>query len=133
MSQKEYLFSFERLQAWKQARHFVTDIYSITDFFPKREWYGLVNQLRRAAVSVAANLAEGSSRTSLKDQARFTQYSFSSLMEVLSHLYIAGDLDYINDGVLKEMKNQIHTLSNMINALRKSQLKRFNSSTFQPK
>ena len=68
---KEYLFSFEKLEAWVLAKEFVLNIYKLTKRFPKEERYGFVSQLNRAAVSIASNLAEGSARKSSKDKASF--------------------------------------------------------------
>ena len=93
---QEYRYSFEKLRVWQNARKFVLDVYKITNNFPSHEKFGLVDQIRRAVVSVPANIAEGSSRLSAKDQAHFKNIAYSSLMEVLSHFYLALDLNYIN-------------------------------------
>ena len=78
--QKKYRYSFEKLRVWQNARKFVLDVYKITNNFPAHEKFGLVDQIRRAVVSVPANIAEGSSRLSAKDQAHFTNIAYSSLM-----------------------------------------------------
>ena len=75
-----HTYSFEKLEVWKEARELVVWIYSITKEYPSEEKFGLVTQLRRAAVSVVSNLAEGSSRKSAKDQAHFSQIAYSSLL-----------------------------------------------------
>ncbi len=80
--------------------------------------------MRRAAISVSSNIAEGTSRSSYKDQAHFSQIAFSSLMELLSQLILAKDLKYINEFTYKETRELIEELSRQINALRKSQLNR---------
>ena len=116
-----YYFSFEKLEVWNKSRAFVSDIYTISKKFPDEEKFGLTNQVRRAAVSVSANIAEGVSRISKKDQANFSQFSFSSLMEVLSHLYIAHDQGYIEQEDMATFKKQIVQLSKMLSGLRKSQ------------
>ena len=118
----DHQYSFEKLRVWQDAREFVSFIYKITNTFPQEEKFGLTNQIRRAGVSIAANLAEGSSRVSSKDQAHFTHISYSSLMEVLSHIYIASDLGFIEDEPFKEIKKKIFILSRQLAALRKSQL-----------
>lgn len=118
----EYQFAFEKLRVWQNTREMVVIIYKITNTFPKEERYCLVDQIRRAVISVASNLAEGSSRNSSKDQAHFTTLSYSSLMEVLNQLYIACDLNYISKETLTDLKNKISEISNQLNALRKSQL-----------
>jgi four helix bundle protein len=78
-----YTFPFEKLEAWQDAKKLVIDIYATTKIFPDAEKFGLINQINRAAVSVASNLAEGSSRTSLKDQAYFSQLAYSSLSDFI--------------------------------------------------
>ena len=120
----EYLFPYERLQTWQDARTLVKSVYELTGTFPGAEKFGLVSQLNRAAVSVASNLAEGTSRTSMKDQGHFSQLAFSSLMEVACQLTLASDLGYLTQYDLSNIKNDISTLANKINALRNSQLRR---------
>ena len=120
----EYLFPYERLQTWQDARTLVKSVYELTGTFPGAEKFGLVSQLNRAAVSVASNLAEGTSRTSMKDQGHFSQLAFSSLMEVACQLTLASALGYLTQYDLSNIKNDISTLANKINALRNSQLRR---------
>ena len=124
MNKLNYKYSFERLNVWQEARRFVTRIYKITQNFPDVEKFGLTNQIRRASVSIPANIAEGTSRNSKKDQAHFTNISYGSLMEVLSHLYISLDLNFITQEDFNTLKIKIYDLSNQINALHKSQLNR---------
>jgi len=121
-----YQLGFEKLVVWKEARLFISKIYEITKGFTFDEKYGLTNQIRRAAVSVSGNIAEGSSRTSPKDQAHFTQLAYGSLIEVLSHLYVALDLSYLTSEDFEEVRLNVYKLSNQLNALRKAQLKRLN-------
>ena len=75
-------YSFEKLEVWQLARKFVINIYKLTEKFPSSEKYGIIDQLKRAAVSVLTNLAEGSGRNTDKDKAYFTQLAFSSLYGV---------------------------------------------------
>ncbi|WGK63984.1 four helix bundle protein [Croceiramulus getboli] len=79
-----YEFSFEKLEVWSDAKDLVKQIYTQTKKFPDDEKFSLTSQLRRAAVSVGSNLAEGTSRRSKKDQAHFSNLAYSSLMEVLN-------------------------------------------------
>lgn len=72
-------------------------IYKITTTFPVSERFGLISQLRRASASICSNIAEGSARTTNKDQARFTTISFSSAVEVLNQLIISKELDFISE------------------------------------
>ena len=99
------------------------EIYSITNNYPEEEKYGLVSQLRRAALSIPTNLAEGSTRSTKKDQANFTTISYGSLMEVLNLLILSLDLGYINKDIYDDLRCQISMISNKLNALRKAQLK----------
>lgn len=121
-----YQFSFEKLEVWQLARKLTTDIYKDTVKFPKEEKYLLISQLRRAAVSVASNLAEGSTRIKPKDKAHFTTMAYSSLMEVFNQLVIAEDLGYLVEGDLIKYRKQIQTLSVKLSNLKTSQLKGMN-------
>lgn len=96
-------------------------IYSVTGKFPNEEKFGLTNQLRRAAISVASNLAEGTSRRTNKDKAYFTTIAFSSLMEVLNQIIIARELHFLKTEKYVEIRNMIEKIANKLNALRKSQ------------
>ena len=89
-------FPFEKLQVWQKSRILVAEIYQITKSFPKEETYGLTNQVRRAIVSVPSNLAEGCTRKTKNERARFTTIAYSSLMETINQMILAKDLSYIN-------------------------------------
>ncbi len=90
-------FNFEKLIVWQEARQLVKEIYRITAKFPKEETFGLTNQIRRAAVSIVLNLAEGANRSSKKEKIRFYEMSHTSIDEVVSCFYIALDLDYVSE------------------------------------
>lgn len=122
--EKRYLFSFEKLEVWQLAKELVIGIYKISKNFPVSEQYGLTSQITRAAISVASNLAEGSSRMSRKDQAHFSQIAYSSLMEVACQLNIAKELGFINEEKYVELHQSIVILSSKINALSRSQKER---------
>jgi four helix bundle protein len=100
----------------------VKDIYKITINYPDEEKFGIVSQLRRAAVSISSNLAEGSSRISYKDKAHFTQISFGSLMELLCQMIISEELGYIDEKQLLKIREKIEEISNKLNSLRNYQL-----------
>lgn len=117
-----YMFSFERLETWQLSKEFVIQIYNITSKFPSNEKFGLVSQINRAAVSVPSNLAEGTSRTSSKDQAHFSQLAFSSLMEVICQLTIAYELKFIDQDDYSNIRKFAEEISNKINSLRNYQL-----------
>jgi four helix bundle protein len=121
---KDYLFPFEKLEVWQLAKELSIAIYSISKKFPSNELYGLTSQINRAAISVASNLAEGSSRTSQKDQAYFSQLAYSSLMEVACQLSIAQELGFVDKEEYAEIRQHIEGLSRKINALHRSQKER---------
>ena len=118
------MFSFEKLSVWNKSRELNKKIYSTTLSFPKAEQFGLTSQLRRASISVTLNIAEGTSRFSGKEQARFTEIAFSSLMEVLSASLIANDLEYLTENDLTDIRELIKEISKMLSGLRKTQLQR---------
>jgi len=117
-----FSYSFEKLGAWQQARVLVTKIYQVTKSYPPEEKYGIVNQMRRAAISVCSNLAEGSSRKTVKDQALFYNISFSSLMELLNQLIISVDLGWLQKDSFLEVRTEIERIAYKINALRNSRI-----------
>lgn len=116
------LFSFEKLEAYQLARQLCASIYETSKAFPQFEKFGLSDQIRRAAVSVASNLAEGTGKHTAKEKAHYTGISFSSLMEVLCQLQIALDLNYIKSGNYLEIRELIEKLSAYLSNLRKAQL-----------
>jgi four helix bundle protein len=121
-------FAFEKLEVWQDARELVVSVYRHSRGFPKAEIYGMTSQLNRACVSVANNLAEGTGRASLKDQAHFSSQAFGSLMETASDLIIATDLGFISAEPAGTLLDQAYDLSVRIHNLRESQLRRGQSS-----
>jgi len=94
----------------------------VTSNFPDSERFGLTSQLRRAAVSVCSNIAEGSARKTQKDKARFTTIAFSSAVEVLNQLIIAKELSFITEDEYKSSKEKLESITNKLNSLRKHQI-----------
>jgi four helix bundle protein len=121
-----YTYSFEKLNVWQLAKNLVVKIYNITSKFPAEEKFGLVSQLRRAAVSICSNLAEGSGRSTPKDQANFYNNAYSSLVEVLNQLLISYELNWLTQTDLNEVRTDIELISSKINSLRKATLKKTN-------
>ena len=114
------LYSFEKLGVWQEARSFSVSIYKITAKFPQEEKFGLVSQLRRGTISIASNIAEGSARTSHKDQANFYQIAYSSALEVLNQLIISCDLGFISNEDLVILRDKIESISFKLNSLWRS-------------
>ena len=115
-----FKFPFEKLEVWKKSIDLATTIYKLTSTFPKTEMYGLSSQIQRAAVSVSSNIAEGSVRFSAKEQVRFYEVAFGSLMEVISQTILAKKLNYISDENFVEIRSLTEEISRMLNALSKS-------------
>ena len=114
------VYSFEKLNVWQEAKKLVGEVYHLLDSFPKFEKYALCDQIRRAIVSVPSNIAEGSGRKSLKEQIRFLEISYGSLMETYNQLLIAIDLTYITEESVEAIKPSIDAVAKMINGLSNS-------------
>lgn len=117
-------YPFEKLCVWQSARDLSKAVYLMTGKFPQRELYGLISQCNRAAISVAANLAEGSSRRSRKDQAHFSEIAYGSLMELACLLILSRDLGILPDASEQDLRSSIEQLSPQLNALHRSQRSR---------
>jgi len=109
--------SFEELTIWQEARKFTNRIYSLTKRFPKEELYGLTSQIRRASVSIMSNIAEGFNRRSKKEFISFLIISRASAFEVQNDLYIALDLNYINEEDFQVNYNHTKKIAMSINKL----------------
>lgn len=107
-----------RLDAWKESMALVKAIYKTTQGFPREEVYGLTQQIRRAAVSVPSNLAEGAARTSRKEFSQFISIAKGSLSELETQLLIAADLQYIDRDSL--IFPQVEKVSRLLAGLHKS-------------
>jgi four helix bundle protein len=105
------------LDVWNKSIEMVTGIYKLTRNFPKEELYGLTNQVRRAAVSVPSNIAEGSGRNSSREFLQFLYYSKGSLMELETQIIIAHNLNYLNNEQKQEMDIILTDISKMLSKL----------------
>lgn len=111
---------YKDLKVWKKSIDLVEHVYKETQNFPKEEIYGLTSQIRRSAVSVPSNIAEGSARRSNNDFIRFINIAYSSLSELETQLYIANRLGYLNDIMLKNIEDDMSQIGMMLNGLRNS-------------
>ncbi len=109
-------FRFEDFEIWQASRKFVSQIYRVTKNFPVDEKFGLIDQLRRASVSISLNIAEGSDRRSDVEFRRYLRMAISSIDEVISGLYIALDLNYLSHIEFKELYEDSHMIAAKINA-----------------
>ena len=116
----EKIFAFEDLDVYQTARLYVKQIYLISDLFPTKEDFALTSQVRRAAVSVTSNIAEGTSRFSPKDKSHFIEIAYGSLMESYSQIQVAVDLGYVDERKMEHIAPIIVELRNRLSALRKS-------------
>ena len=110
-------FYFEKLEVWQNSREFVKEIYSVTKSFPDDERFGLTSQIRRASLSVSANIAEGMSRKTEKDKARFISISFGSAIEVVNFLILANDLELIRESDYNQLREKLERITNQLNSL----------------
>ena len=114
-----YQFPFERYEIWNLSLELSACVYKMTTSFPKEEKYVITSQLRKASNSVGANIAEGLSRFSEKEKARFIEIAFGSLMEVAHFLFLSKKLEMVDEDKFGDLKLKIQELSNKINAFHK--------------
>lgn len=106
---------FEDIIAWQKARVFIRHVYTVTKQFPDDEKFGMISQFRRAAVSIAANIAEGYKRLGKDDKLRFLNYSQGSLEECRCYIYLSCDFNYISSAEADNMINEIEETSKLLN------------------
>ena len=116
-------YSFESLKAWQTAKELAKSIYRLTKKFPKEERYGLTSQIRRSALSVPTNVAEGSGRITGKDKAHYTTQSYGRLMETLNHTIVAHELGMIDQEEYHDIRKQVDQVAPLLSGLRTAQLK----------
>lgn len=109
-------YSFENIIAWQKAHQFTLNVYKHTQQFPKEELFALTSQFRRAAVSIEANIAEGSKRLSRKAKLSFFNTSQGSLEECRNYIILSKDLGYIDETGFLTLNNEIEIASRFLNA-----------------
>ena len=109
--------SYKELEVWQKSIDLVTEIYSITKDFPNEEKYGIISQIRRSAISVPANIAEGWGRNSTKEYIQFLYIARSSLLELETHFIISNNIKYINKIILNKIQKKIESIAMMLNRL----------------
>ena len=107
-------FGFERLSVWRKSRELVKSVYLLVRNFPEEEKYALSDQLRRAAVSVSSNLAEGGGRLALKEKSHFCQIAYGSLMEVTCQIVLAEDLGFISSSQALQIREIIEEVERLL-------------------
>ena len=116
------MFNFEKLEVWNEAIEFAGLVYAVTRSFPDDERFGLTNQMRRAAVSVSSNIAEGSSRMSRPDFARFIEIATGSLFEVVSQSVVSKRQAFLSAAEFERLYTAAEKQSMMLSGLRRSLL-----------
>lgn len=110
-------FKFEKLDVWQEAIKFTDDIYKVTTTFPSKEQFGLVSQLRRSAISISANIAEGSGRYSDADFQRFLRMALGSIFECVSELHIAKNQKFLKEEDFLELYQHAEKNAKMLTSL----------------
>ena len=106
--------SYTSLEVWQIARRLVSEVYAASRHFPKEELFGLTNQLRRAAVSIPSNIAEGCGRQTPRDTINFLFIAHGSLYELETQLYIALDLSYLNTDAFEALLTQLTSCKKLL-------------------
>ena len=114
------MFTFEKLEVWKKAINFADLVYEVTKAFPGDERFGLTNQMRRAAVSVSSNIAEGSAKFSKKDFARFIETASGSVFEVVSQAFISRRQRFLAESDFSRLYTAAEEQGRMLSGLRNS-------------
>ena len=116
----DFDFSYRKLNVYQLSKQLVTDIYNIVGSYPKTELFALGDQMRRAVISVLSNIAEGTSKTSPKEQFHFLEIAYGSLMEIMCQLEISFDLGYINQDQFKQSEEKIVMIYKMLSSMQSS-------------
>ena len=111
-------YSYKTLNVYKDAKALVVEVYRLLKQYPVEERYALCDQVRRAAISITSNIAEGMSRYSDKEKAHFLEIAYASMMEVESQLDISVDLEYISKEQFSAMTEKINAVGKQLSALR---------------
>lgn len=114
------MFNFEKLTVWQRSIDFADIVYSLTKSFPDEERFGLTNQMRRAAVSVSSNVAEGSSKISKADYGRFLEYATGSVFEVVSQATVGLRQGYLNEVQYRKLYAAAEEQGKMLSGLKNS-------------
>jgi len=116
------MFNFEKLETWQKAIAFADLVYEVTRNFPGDERFGLTNQMRRAAVSVSSNIAEGSARNSKNDYARFLEIATGSLFEAVSQSFVGRRQGFLSEADFNKLYAAAEEQGKMLSGLRRSVL-----------
>ena len=124
----EFDFSYRKLNVYQLSKKLVTDIYKLIGTFPNTETYALSDQLRRAAISIPSNIAEGTAKASPKEQFHFLEIAYGSLMEIMCQLEISYDLGYIDQVQLRQSEEEIVMIYKMLSSMQSTLKSRIQSN-----
>lgn len=122
--------SFTDLNCWKEGHKLVTSVYTVTQLFPKEEIYGLTNQIRRCAISITSNIAEGFSRNSYKEKVQFYTIALGSITEFQNQLLVAKDVGYISKESFQSLASRSVVIHKIVNGLIKKSKSLIHDSQF---
>lgn len=115
MAEESNIKSYRDLNIWKKTKSFAILVYKVTERFPQSELYGLTSQMRRAAVSMPSNIAEGFRRNSKKEKLQFLRIAYGSGAEIETQLEISRDLRYLNQSDYENLSSEIDIIMRMFN------------------
>ena len=114
------LKNYKELKVWQKAYELCLRVYKITKQFPKDEMYGLISQIRRAAVSIPSNISEGYGRKTTREYVHSLYVAYGSICELETQILISHDLDYIGSGTFDKLQEEIGDVERMLKGLIKS-------------
>jgi len=113
----KYDFSYRKLNVYQCSMTLVKEVYSLLKLYPQHEQYAICDQMRRSSVSVPSNIAEGTSKTSPKEQYHFLEIAYGSLMELMCQLEISHDLAYITQEQFNSLEEKVFTIFKMLSSM----------------
>jgi len=119
ITNRKKMHNFKELIVWQKARKIVKDVYLLTKKYPKEELFGLTQQIRRAAVSIPSNIAEGAGRGTDADFAHFLDFANGSACEVETQLYLSLDLEYISQAEFDDVNYKLQDIEKLVFNLKK--------------
>jgi four helix bundle protein len=117
---KEMFKNYKELKVWEKSYQLCLEVYRITKGFPKIEIFGLISQMRRAALSIPSNIAEGYGRKTIAEYLRFLYIAYGSVCELETQIMLSGDLGYLEGSQLLKLQNEVREVERMLQALIKS-------------
>jgi four helix bundle protein len=126
------LKSYKELNVWEKSYRLCLAVYRVTQGFPKNEIYGLISQMRRAALSIPCNIAEGYGRKTTPDYLRSLYIAYGSACELETQILLSGDLGYLEDNNLSNLQGDLGEVERMLKALIKSLTNKQNTRTLEP-